>query len=271
MKVLVIGAGGREHALVWKLAQSPQVEKIFVAPGNGGTRELAENLPIGVDETVKLADFASSNKIGLTVVGPEGPLVHGIVDYFTSRGLKIFGPTKAAARLEGSKVFAKRMMERFGVPTAASSIFKEEIPALDHLKTACMPIVVKADGLAGGKGVIVAQTLQEARQAVAGILGRRIFGEAGAQVVIEECLVGEEVSVLAIVDGAHFLLLEPLQDHKRALDGDRGPNTGGMGAYSPVPMLDAAQILQIRQKVFEPMVRGMAQEGTPFVGICTPG
>ena len=271
MKVLVIGAGGREHALVWKLAQSPQVEKIFAAPGNGGTRELAENLPIGVDETVKLADFAGSNKIGLTVVRPAGPLVHGIVDYFTSRGLEIFGPTKAAARLEGSKVFSKQVMERFGVPTAASCIFKEEGLALDHLKTVRMPIVVKADGLAGGKGVVVAQTLQEAQQAVTDLLGQRIFGEAGAQVVIEECLVGEEVSVLAIVDGAHFLLLEPLQDHKRALDGDQGPNTGGMGAYSPVPMLDAAQIQQIRQKVFEPMVRGMAAEGTPFVGILYAG
>lgn len=271
MKVLVIGAGGREHALVWKLAQSPQVGKIFVAPGNGGTRELAENLPLGIDKTVELADFAGSNKIGLTIVGPEAPLVFGMADYFQSRGLKIFGPTKAAARLEGSKVLAKQMMERFGVPTAGSRIFQEESRALEYLKTVRMPIVVKADGLAGGKGVIVAQTLPEAEQAVNGILGQRIFGEAGAQVVIEECLTGEEVSVLAVVDGTHFVLLEPSQDHKRALDGDQGPNTGGMGAYSPVPMLDPPQIQQIRQKIFEPMVRGMAADGTPFVGILYAG
>ncbi len=271
MRVLVIGSGGREHALIWKLAQSPKVEKIFVAPGNGGTRQLAENIPIGMDETVKLADFAGSSKIDLTVVGPEAPLVHGMVDYFISRGLKIFGPTKAAARLEGSKVFAKSVMERSAVPTAPFRIFKEEGQALDYLKTVHAPVVIKADGLAAGKGAIVAQTDPEAAQAVASILGQRIFGEAGAQVVIEECLAGEEVSVLAIVDGVHFIVLEPLQDHKRALDGDQGPNTGGMGAYSPVPMLDAAQIRQIRQKIFEPVVRAMAEAGTPFVGILYAG
>ncbi|MBI3333610.1 MAG: phosphoribosylamine--glycine ligase [Candidatus Omnitrophica bacterium] len=271
MRILVIGAAGREHALVWKLAQSRKVQKIFAAPGNAGMSDLAECLPLGADKPVELADFAESGRIDLTVVGPEAPLVHGIVDYFRSRGLKIFGPTKAAARLEGSKAFAKSVMEKYGVPTAAFQVFKDQEKALEYLEGVKAPIVVKADGLAGGKGVIVAQTKEEAAKAVNSILKDKIFPEAGEQVVIEECLTGEEASILALVDGTHFLLLEPSQDHKRVFDGDQGPNTGGMGAYSPVPMVDASTIAEIRRKIFEPVVRGMQQEGCPFQGILYAG
>ncbi len=271
MRILVLGSGGREHALVWKLSQSRLVKKIFVAPGNGGMGDLAESLPLQADKPVELADFASASRIDLTVVGPEAPLVFGIVDYFKSRGLKIFGPTKAAARLEGSKVFAKQIMERTGVPTARFQAFRELKEALRYLEKLPVPMVVKADGLAAGKGVIVAQTREEAVKAVTAILRDRVFGEAGSQVVIEECLSGEEVSVLAVSDGSRFLLLESAQDHKRVFDADQGPNTGGMGAYSPVPMLEPGGMEQIRKKIFEPVIRGMAQQGTPFTGILYAG
>ena len=271
MRILVIGSGGREHALVWKLSKSPLVKKIFVAPGNAGMDEVAESLPLAADKSVELADFAQTSQIDLTIVGPESPLVFGIVDYFNSRGLKIFGPSKAAARLEGSKAFAKTIMEKYGVPTARFRVFKELNEALEYLEKAQVPIVVKADGLAAGKGVIVAQTREEAAAAVTGILSSRIFGDAGVQVVMEECLSGEEVSILAVADGAHCLLLESSQDHKRAFDGDRGPNTGGMGAYSPVPMLDSQGIEQVRARIFEPVLKGMAEEGTPFTGILYAG
>jgi phosphoribosylamine--glycine ligase len=271
MKVLVVGAGGREHALVWKLSQSPLIKKIFAAPGNAGMTRLAECLPIAADKTVELADFAVSNGIDLTVVGPEGPLVHGIVDYFKERRLTIFGPTKAAARLEGSKAFAKQMMEKYGLPTARFNLFTDLKEALAHLEKCSIPVVVKADGLAAGKGAIVAQTREEAIHALTSMLKEKLFGEAGSKVVIEEFLEGEEVSVLAVVDGTNLVLLEPSQDHKRALDGDQGPNTGGMGAYSPVPMVTPRMMGQIRGKVFEPMVRGMAEQGTPFHGILNAG
>ena len=271
MKILLIGSGGREHALVWKLAQSPSVNKIFAAPGNAGMAGLAEGLPISADKTVELADFAASTSIDLTVVGPEGPLVNGIVDYFRERRLPIFGPTKTAARLEGSKAFSKRLMEKYGVPTARFKVFSDLKGALDYLGSCPIPVVVKADGLAAGKGAVVAQSRQEAEQAVTAMLKEKLFGEAGSRVVIEECLQGEEISVLAIVDGTHFLLLEPSQDHKRALDGDRGPNTGGMGAYSPVSMVTPKRMGQIRGKIFEPVVHGIAEEGTPFQGILYAG
>ncbi len=271
MRILVIGSGGREHALVWKLAQSPLVKKIFVAPGNAGMDDLAESLPLAVDKSVELADFAQTSRIDLTIVGPESPLVFGIADYFKSRGLKIFGPSKAAARLEGSKAFAKTIMEKVGVPTARFRVFKELKEALEYLEKAPIPIVVKADGLAAGKGVVVAQTREEAAAAVTGILNSRIFGDAGVRVVIEECLFGEEVSILAVADGVRCVLLEPSQDHKRAFDGDQGPNTGGMGAYSPVPMLDSQGIEQVRARIFEPILKGMAQEGAPFAGILYAG
>ncbi len=271
MKVLVIGSGGREHAMVWKLIKSTRVKKVFAAPGNGGISELAECLPLGVEKVVDLADFAASSPIDLTVVGPEVPLVHGMVDYFRQRKLPIFGPTKAASRLEGSKIFAKQLMQRYNVPTARFQIFQDLSEALNQLKNSPMPVVVKADGLAGGKGAIVAESREEAIQAVTGMLREHLLGEAGNQVIIEECLQGEEVSVLALVDGSNFILLEPSQDHKRALDGDQGPNTGGMGAYSPVPMASPDLLEEIRSKIFEPIVVGMANEGCPFQGILYAG
>ncbi len=271
MRILVIGAGGREHAIIWKLAQSPRVEKIFVAPGNAGMSNLAEYLPLTADKIVGLSGFAVASRIDLTVVGPEAPLVAGIVDYFQEKGLKIFGPTKRAAQLEGSKAFAKEIMRKCGVPTARFEVFHEIEPALKFIESSKKPVVVKADGLAAGKGVIVAADKEEAKKAVKGILKDRIFGEAGKQVVIEECLSGEEVSVLACVDGKNFVLLESSQDHKRVGDGDEGPNTGGMGAYSPVPMLDARDLDKIRKKIFEPVIRVMGQEGSPFTGILYAG
>ena len=271
MKILVIGAGGREHALVWKLSQSPLVKKIFAAPGNSGMARLVENIPIPVHKTVELADFADSNGIDLTVVGPEGPLVHGIVDYFHERRLTIFGPTKGAARLEGSKAFSKQLMEKCGVPTARFGIFSDLKEALAHLEKCSIPVVVKADGLAAGKGAMVAQTREEAIYALTSMLKEKTFGEAGSRVVIEEYLSGEEVSVLAVVDGNHLILLQPAQDHKRALDGDQGPNTGGMGAYSPVPMVTPRMMEQIKEKIFEPVVRGIAEQGSPFQGILYAG
>ena len=271
MKILVIGAGGREHALVWKLSKSPSVRKIFAAPGNAGMSDCAECLPLAANKTVELADFAASAGIDLTVVGPEGPLVHGVVDYFRDRKLPIFGPTKSAARLEGSKAFAKKLMARYSVPTARFGIFQDLEEAMRHLAGCEIPVVIKADGLAAGKGAIVVQTRDEAERALTGMLKEKVFGEAGSQVVIEECLQGEEVSVLAMVDGTHFAVLEPSQDHKRALDGDLGPNTGGMGAYSPVPMISAEAMEQVRRKVFEPVVRGMAEQGAPFQGILYAG
>ncbi len=272
LRILVVGSGGREHALVWKLAQSPKVQKIFVAPGNPGIAGLAECIPVETTQTLELASFAISAKIDLTVVGPESPLVAGMVDYFQDRKIPIFGPTRAAARLEGSKSFAKRLMEKMGVPTARFQVFEELTQALKFLEKAAVPIVVKADGLAGGKGAIVAQSREEAVKAVNSILGERIFGEAGGQsVVIEDCLEGEEVSILAVVDGADFSLLDPSQDHKRALDNDQGPNTGGMGAVSSVPGVGPEQIEQIRKRIFEPVLRGMVREKSPFRGILYAG
>ncbi|MCM8811445.1 MAG: phosphoribosylamine--glycine ligase [Candidatus Omnitrophica bacterium] len=271
MRILVVGSGGREHALIWKLSKSPQVKKIFVAPGNGGMKDLAEYLPLSADKTVELADFALSSRIDLTVVGPELPLVSGIVDYFQSRGLKIFGPSKAAARLEGSKAFAKSVMEKYGVPTARCQLFQSLEDASVYIERHPAPLVIKADGLASGKGVIVAQTKEEAIRAATSILKDRIFGDSGRQILIEECLTGQELSVLACVDGKNFVLLDSSQDHKRAYDGDVGPNTGGMGAYSPVPMVDDRMMKQIAKTIFEPVVRGMALEGSPFKGILYAG
>jgi phosphoribosylamine---glycine ligase len=271
VRILVVGSGGREHALVWKLAQSPEVDKIFAAPGNPGISELAESLPIEGNSLKDLASFCIQSNIDLTVVGPEAPLVEGIVDYFTDRKLPIFGPTRAAAQLEGSKIFAKEMMERAGVPTANFELFEEMPPALDYLKGAKFPLVVKADGLAAGKGVIVAQSQKEAVRAVTQIMEEQIFGEAGSRLLIEECLTGQEVSIIGLVDGSHFKLLEPTQDYKRAFEGDQGPNTGGMGAICPVPLLDASQIEQVGKKIFEPIVRGMAEEGNPFYGVLYAG
>lgn len=267
MKVLVVGGGGREHALVWKLQQSPQVERVFCAPGNPGMKDA---VPVPLGELGELADFALREGIGLTMVGPEAPLCDGIVDLFRARGLRIVGPDRHAARLEGSKAFAKDFMRRHGLPTAASGVFAECEPALAYVREQGAPIVVKADGLAAGKGVVVAMTLAEAEAAVRDCFSGR-FGDAGAQVLIEECLFGEEASILALVDGKTILPLASSQDHKRLGEGDTGPNTGGMGAYSPAPVVTEALWETIRREVLDPFLTGCQADGLDFRGVIYAG
>jgi phosphoribosylamine--glycine ligase len=271
MKVLVVGGGGREHALVWKIAQSPLVTKVFCAPGNPGIGQLAENVPIRVDELDRLLDFAWSEGIGLTVVGPEQPLSLGIVDRFEERGLKIFGPRKDAAFIEASKAFSKDLMQKYGVPTAAYGVFTEVAPAEAFIDRTGVPIVVKADGLAAGKGVIIARTRDEAVATVRDMLSGNAFGSAGARVVIEEFLTGEEASFLAITDGTNIIPLASAQDHKPIFDGDKGPNTGGMGAYSPAPVVTPAVHEQAMAEVLRRTVDGMAAEGRPYRGVLYAG
>ena len=274
MKVLVIGSGGREHTISWKLAQSEMVEKVFCAPGNAGIALDIECIDIGVSELDKLADFAENNKIGLTVVGPEVPLCAGIVDIFNERGLKVFGPGKAGAELEGSKSFAKDFMNKHGIPTARSEVFTTEQPAIDYVNVEFdngeKGIVIKADGLAAGKGVFVALCREDA---VAGIneCFSGSFGESGYRVLIEECLFGEEASILALTDGKTITALASSQDHKRLLDGDGGPNTGGMGAYSPAPVVDEALMAQVDELVLKPFLRGIQQDDLYFRGIIYAG
>ncbi|MBT7376204.1 MAG: phosphoribosylamine--glycine ligase [Porticoccaceae bacterium] len=273
MNVLIIGSGGREHALAWKAAQSADVNRVFVAPGNAGTAMEAtiENLAIKVDDFSALAEFAASNEVGLTIVGPEQPLVDGIVDYFTARDLPIFGPTKGAAQLEGSKAFTKDFLERHQIPTASYGNFTDVDQALDYLKEVGAPIVIKADGLAAGKGVIVAMTMAEAEDAVRDMLAGNAFGEAGHRVVIEEFLDGEEASFIVMVDGKHALPMATSQDHKRAGNGDTGPNTGGMGAYSPAPVVDQTIYQRVMDEVIYPTVKGMADEGNDYTGFLYAG
>jgi phosphoribosylamine--glycine ligase len=271
MKVLVIGGGGREHALVWKIAQSPLVEKVYCAPGNPGTADLAENLPIAVDQLDKLLAFAYENKIDLTVVGPEQPLSLGIVDLFESHGLKVFGPSQKAAFIEGSKAFSKDLMKKYKVPTAAYGVFTDQSEAEAFIRATGAPIVVKADGLAAGKGVIIAQTCDEAVEAVRDMLSGNAFGSAGSRVVIEEFLTGEEASFLVITDGKNVIPLASAQDHKAIFDGDRGPNTGGMGAYSPAPVVTAEIHEKAMQQVIQPTVDGMAAEGRAYRGVLYAG
>jgi phosphoribosylamine--glycine ligase len=273
VKILVVGSGGREHALAWKAAQSPLAEHVFVAPGNAGTamEPRCENVAIAADDIHALADFAAARNIGLTIVGPEVPLVAGIVDEFQRRGLKCFGPSAACARLEGSKAFSKGFFDRHGIPTAAWSEFSDADAACAYIRRQGAPIVVKADGLAAGKGVIVAQTIAEAEAAARDMLSGNRFGDAGARVVVEECLSGEEASFIVMVDGKHVLPLASSQDHKARDDGDRGPNTGGMGAYSPAPVVDAALHDRIMREVIAPTVTGMAAEGTPYTGFLYAG
>lgn len=277
MNVLIIGSGGREHALAWKVAQDPRVEKIFVAPGNAGTalEPKCENLDIGVLELERLADFAAAN-VQLTIVGPEAPLVAGVVDLFRERGLAIFGPTKGAAQLEGSKAFSKDFLARHNIPTAAYQNFTEVEPALAYLRAQALkngdvPIVVKADGLAAGKGVIVALTLSEAEAAVRDMLSGNAFGEAGSRVVIEEFLDGEEASFIVMVDGENVLPMATSQDHKRVGDADTGPNTGGMGAYSPAPVVTPDVHQRVMDEIIMPTVRGMAAEGNVYTGFLYAG
>ncbi len=273
MKVLVIGSGGREHALAWKAAQSPDVEKIFVAPGNAGTTREAkmENIAIGVEDIDGLLGFARDNAIDLTIVGPEAPLVLGIVDAFEKAGLRCFGPRMGAAQLEGSKAFTKDFLARHHIPTAAYANFTDIDQALTYIKEKSAPIVIKADGLAAGKGVIVAMTQDEAESAVRDMLAGNAFGEAGHRVVIEEFLEGEEASFIVMVDGEHILPMATSQDHKRVGEGDTGPNTGGMGAYSPAPVVTPELHARIMREVIEPTVRGMAAEGNPYTGFLYAG
>jgi phosphoribosylamine--glycine ligase len=271
VKLLVIGGGGREHALAWKLASSPRVQKVFVAPGNGGTaREPGvENVPI--TDLEALADFAARERVQLTVVGPEAPLAAGVVDLFRARGLRIFGPTRAAAQLESSKAFAKSFLVRHGIPTAGYESFTDAGSAHAYVDVKGAPIVVKADGLAAGKGVVVAVTAAEAHAAIDRILVDGTLGDAGAKLVIEDYLDGEEVSFIVLADGEHSLSLATSQDHKRLRDGDEGPNTGGMGAYSPAPLVTPAMHARIVREVIAPTVRGMAKDGIPYSGFLYAG
>jgi phosphoribosylamine--glycine ligase len=271
MKVLVVGGGGREHALAWKIAQSPLVTKLYCAPGNPGTATLAENLPIGVDQLDKLLAFAYDNKIDLTVVGPEQPLSLGIVDLFESHGLKVFGPSQKASFIEGSKAFSKDLMQKYGVPTAAYGVFTDQAEAEAFITRTGAPIVVKADGLAAGKGVIIAQTCAEAVEAVRDMLSGNAFGSAGSRVVIEEFLTGEEASFLVITDGEKVIPLASAQDHKAIFDGDCGPNTGGMGAYSPAPVVTPDIHEKAMRQVIRPTIDGMAAEGRPYRGVLYAG
>ncbi|MFC1667067.1 phosphoribosylamine--glycine ligase [Candidatus Omnitrophota bacterium] len=271
MKVLVVGSGGREHALVWKIAHSKKVTKIFCAPGNGGIKALAELVDIKADDVEGLLSFAKENKIDLTVVGPEVPLVKGIVDRFLEKGLKIFGPPKELAMLEGSKVFAKEAMKRFGVPSAGFEVFDSPDKAKEYLKQKGAPIVVKADGLAAGKGVMVAKTIKEAEDAIDSMLVKKIFGAAGEKVILEECLEGEEASILIFSDGKNITPLVSSQDHKRIFDNDKGPNTGGMGAYSPAPVASGKIFKDIIEKVFRPVIDGFRKEGRFYKGVLYGG
>lgn len=270
-KILVIGGGGREHALVYRLAQSNHVSKIFCAPGNAGIANIAECVPIPADDVTALQKFAKSNKIDLTVVGPEAPLAAGIVDSFKRQGLKIFGPSKEAATLESSKVFAKDFCNRYNIPTAKSEIFDNAEAARAYAHVQEYPIVVKADGLASGKGVIICKTSGEAEEAIDEILVQKKFGEAGKKLVIEEFLAGEEVSFIAISDGNHVLPLVSSQDHKAVFDGDLGPNTGGMGAISPARIMENGLTTTVMERIMLPTVRGMVTEGMPFVGVLYAG
>ena len=271
MRILVVGGGGREHALVWKVSQSPLAEKVFCAPGNPGTARLAENVAIAADDVDALARWAVESRIDLVVVGPEAPLVLGLADRLAAAGVAVFGASAAAARLEGSKAFAKEVMAAAGIPTAAYGSFDALGPALAHARAADGRVVVKADGLAAGKGVVVCGDMAEAEAALRSILVDRIHGAAGAQVVVEELLTGPEASVIALVDGERVRVLPPAQDHKRIFDGDRGPNTGGMGAFCPTPTVDDALLADVERLVLLPTVREMARRGTPFRGALYAG
>lgn len=271
MKILVIGSGGREHALAWKLAQSPRVTKLFCAPGNAGISQHATCVPIAADDLPGLQKFAVSERIDLTVVGPEAPLALGIADLFRKNKLKVFGPTKNAARIESSKAFAKDLMLRQKIPTAASRTFEQASAAIQYLETQPVPIVVKADGLAAGKGVVVAQSHEEAREAVLNMLEQHAFGVAGQRVIIEECIQGEEVTLMAFADGKTVAPMLAAQDHKRIGEGDTGLNTGGMGAYAPAPLATPALRYTLMREVLYPVIEGLSRVGSPFFGVIYAG
>lgn len=271
MKILVVGSGGREHALAWKLAQSKRIQMVMVAPGNGGTALDPRLKNVAITDPKELADFAQREQIALTVVGPEAPLAAGLVDIFRERGLKVFGPTQKAAQLESSKDFAKAFMQRHAIPTAAYQTFSDAASAHQYIDQQGAPIVIKADGLAAGKGVVVAMTLDEAHGAVDMMLSDNRFGDAGARVVIEEFLEGEEASFIVMVDGKNILPLATSQDHKRLLDQDQGPNTGGMGAYSPAPIVTPQLHARVMREIIQPTVQGMAKDGIPYTGFLYAG
>ncbi|MGQ9660760.1 MAG: phosphoribosylamine--glycine ligase [Kiritimatiellia bacterium] len=271
MKILVVGSGGREHAIVWKLAQDSSHPELFCAPGNAGTAELAHNIPVGADDLEGLLRWAQENRPDLTVVGPEAPLCAGIVDLFTAAGLKIFGPSRAAAQLEGSKVFSKEIMISAGVPTAQAKVFDDITAALDYVLQTSPPLVVKADGLAAGKGVVVCLNRAEAETAVRLIMEQRAFGKAGRRILVEEYLTGEEASVLAFVDGQEAVMLASAQDYKRVYDHDKGPNTGGMGAYSPTPVIPERLWPSIREQIFERTLNELRRRNIKYKGVLYAG
>lgn len=271
MDILVIGGGGREHAIIWSLSKSPRAGRIYCAPGNAGIAQLAECVPIGVFEFDKLTEFAKERNVGLVVVGPDDPLAAGIVDVFETAGLPVFGPRKNAAEIEGSKTFMKDLLHKYGIPTAAYRKFDDYEEALAYLRSQQAPIVIKADGLAAGKGVTVARTMPEAEAALADIMVSKVFGDAGSQVVIEEFLEGEEMSILAFVDGETVRPMPAAQDHKPIYDGDLGPNTGGMGTYSPLPHIDGAIIQEAVETIIRPTARALVAEGRPFTGVLFAG
>jgi phosphoribosylamine--glycine ligase len=268
---MVVGNGAREHTLVWKLRQSPRVDKVYAAPGNGGTAVIAQNLDVSATDIEDLVRVADQNEIDLTVVGPEAPLNSGIVDVFRSRGLTVFGPTQAAARLEASKVFSKALMQKYGIPHARGVVFSSYAEARDYVETQPVPIVIKADGLAAGKGVVVAASREEALQALSDIMEKRTLGAAGHRVLVEECLKGREVSLIAFTDGKTVRPMVSACDYKRVFDGDRGPNTGGMGSYSPPAFFTQREIEEVQRTVLEPTVRAMASEGAFYQGVLYAG
>ncbi len=270
-KVLLVGSGGREHALAWKIAQSPHCEKLHTAPGNAGTGELGENVPIAVTDIAALLKFALENKIDLTVVGPDDPLALGIVNEFREAGLLIFGPTKAAARIEASKTFAKDFMVKYAIPTARFASFKEYEEARKYLTSQPVPVVIKASGLALGKGVFVCGSLAEAETALKAVMVDKVCGEAGSEVVIEEFLEGQEVSIHAFSDGVNYKIFPTAQDHKPIFDGDKGPNTGGMGTIAPLPWVSPETLKEIEERIVRPALTGLAEEGAPFAGVIYPG
>jgi phosphoribosylamine--glycine ligase len=271
MKILVVGKGGREHALAWKLSQSSDVEKIYCAPGNAGIAQIAETVPIDAANLEALAEFASQKEIDLTVVGPELPLTLGIVDVFEAKGLRIFGPDKAAAEIEGSKAFAKDFMQRYHIPTASSRIFSDHLEAINFASSAGYPLVIKADGLAAGKGTIIVDTPGDAKQAIENIMVGKVFGEAGKRLLIEEFLTGEEVTVMALTDGERVIPMVSAQDHKRIFDANKGPNTGGMGAYAPTNVISDKMMKRIVEEVLEPTVQGLADMGRLYKGVLYTG
>ncbi|HUU51216.1 MAG TPA: phosphoribosylamine--glycine ligase [Nitrospinota bacterium] len=271
MRILIVGSGGREHTLAWKIAQSQKVSKIYCAPGNAGTRELAENIDISVDDIHGLREFAEKKKIDLTVIGPELPLTMGIVDEFQKSGLRIFGPDKKAAEVEGSKIYTKNLLKKYNIRTAESEIFSSPLDAKNYLKQIKTPFVVKADGLAAGKGVMICKTPEEGREAISLIMEKKIFGDAGNSVIIEEFLSGEEASFLIFTDGENILPMVTSQDHKPIYDDDKGPNTGGMGAYSPAPIVNDSLFENIVREIMLPTIKGLASEGRTYKGVLYGG